>query len=195
MQHLPQSSCQAGYAGPIDEHEYDDVDRYRVYISGNDSAQCNGQVYGWRICPYPIDDYDTDELENFHVVLAMYHAGLQSMVQGSYIRLNLPAEDVFEDECFDYMLEPSQYFNVKYGDMVAACWYNNYNKLDLTVLDDWRYLIVYRGGVTCSEDAFHNLQIFMGYEEYITLRLSAYISECIYVLNLLTLCLFCYRCE
>ena len=111
----------------------------------------------------------------------MYHEDLNSMVQGSYIELNLiTAEDVFEEECFDYMLEPSQYFNVKYGDLVAACWYSDNNRLELAVLDDEKYLIrIYVD--SCSENSFQNFQFSIRYEYYITLRLSAYISEYIYL--------------
>ena len=170
-------SCQAGYTRPS-ERDFNDLRSERVYINADDPAECNGEVYGWRICPqysYRSDSYN--ESETFTVVLSMYSDYAHErffIVDGSYMELNL-TEDQLQDECFDYVLEPSQYFRVKEGNLVAVCWHDEGNRIELAIRQSDKNLITGRVD-SCSQTSVHSIETLDDRENRVLL-LSAHTTS------------------
>ena len=172
-------SCPSYEVGNTDttSQSGDELRGNRVFINIDHRARCNGTVYGWQICPLPADD--DDESESVEVVLAMYSyyrdEDVFVMVEGSHHELSLLGEDI-DFNCFDFMLDPSEYFDVRVRDMVAACWYDDDNRIELSVSQRNEFLIHF-GGDSCCEECIYD-SYDDGYDDkgHHTLRLSAYIS-------------------
>ena len=170
-------SCQAGSIEGRGESITEALESGTVYVNVADSAECNGVVYGWHVCVSAgsITDIPSE------VVIAMYDVfdnGI-SMVDGSHTELSVDIEDMYYYdygvECLDHMLEPSEYFRVKEGTLVAACWEDIDTGLDMAVEYDDKLLRWISTG-SCSEENMGFLNGF-GRVRGATLLLTAYISK------------------
>ena len=90
----------------------------RLYMNLEEVSPCAGTVYGWHYC------FDPDNDSPPHgIVLAMYSQKRNNsyqLVPGSYYELWV-SEEVESFTCRNITLEPSEYFSVQEGDVVAIC--------------------------------------------------------------------------
>ena len=152
-----------------------------MFLNLDDPAQCDGQVYGWHVCRAQGSDESPAE-----VTLAMYHEVEDSLflVSRSYREISVNGSDFgYHDdyglECLDLMLETSDYFRVKRGDVVGACWEDSDNRLELAVEHQDKYLVGLSTG-SCSERSLFSPQSSFERSD-VTLLLSAYISEYLFM--------------
>ena len=90
----------------------------RLYVNLEEESPCAGTVYGWHYCFDPDNDSPPRG-----IVLAMYSQredGSYQLVPGSYYVLRVN-EEVESFTCRNITLEPSEYFSVQEGDVVAIC--------------------------------------------------------------------------
>ena len=80
-----------------------------------DVSPCTGTVYGWHYCFDPDDDSPPRG-----IVLAMYSQKKYQLVPGSYYELRVN-EEVESFTCRNITMDPSEYFSVQEGDVVAIC--------------------------------------------------------------------------
>ena len=89
-----------------------------VYLNLNERAKCNGTVRGWRYCFEP--DKSLEQL-----ILAMYRPQVNDtyqLVLESYYQLRQEDGTSFDSlTCRNITLQPSEYFTVQEGDVVAFC--------------------------------------------------------------------------
>ena len=106
-------------AGPTDITDLEDRRNPRngwVYINANETATCDGTVYGWNYCFYPVDNR-----QEFKI--AMYRLqpnGTYRMVEESYYELSID-EQLDSFTCGNVSLQPSERFSVQQGDLVGFC--------------------------------------------------------------------------
>ncbi|CAI8022473.1 hypothetical protein GBAR_LOCUS13193 [Geodia barretti] len=115
-------SCQAGSINIPTDEDAVEVGSNTVFLNREDPAECDGQVYGWHICRAR-----RSNVPNPEVILAMYHrvSSVFTVVDGSYREL----------------IEPSEYFRVKRGDVVGVCYEeDSENTLELVVENTEREL-------------------------------------------------------
>ena len=90
----------------------------RLYMNLEEVSSCAGTVYGWHYC------FDTDGASPPRgIVLAMYSQtedNSYQLVPGSYYELRVN-EEVVSFTCHNITLDPSEYFSVQEGDVVAIC--------------------------------------------------------------------------
>ena len=90
----------------------------QLHMNLEDVSPCIGTVYGWHYCFDPDDDSPPRG-----IALAMYsQKGNNSyqLVPGSYYELRV-SEEVESFTCHNITLDPSEYFSVQEGDVVAIC--------------------------------------------------------------------------
>ena len=146
-----------------------DPETSTVYINVQEVAPCAGTVYGWQYCSNPTSSEDS----LLQVQVSMYHSGddgSYELVSGSLYSLIVEG-DIDSYICRDVFLDPSEYFPIEQGDMVAACW----NETDRVELFSFRRRVFNSlvSGGQCSQEVI---------DETITLNrralfLQAYISK------------------
>ena len=137
-----------------------------VYIDAQNPAPCSGKVYGWQLCTH-----------SFHapasVQFSMYRSGDESdsytLVNGSVYELTL-RNSFSTYTCLDRFLEEAEYFSVEEGDLVAACWGQGNNRVEIFSLRRGRRLM--EGG-SCSQSVINDPEQVVRRQ----ISLSAYISE------------------
>ena len=182
-QHCP--SYEVGAADPASLwNGAEELRSNRVFVNINDAAECNGTIYGWRVCPLRTEDDDDDDESSFQVVLAMYRYSSEVdaffMVDGSYHELRLREDEIEYGECFDHMLNNSAYFDVEEGDRVAACWQRRYKRIELAVERQNYFLLELEVDSCYDYDSVDH-----DYDDVAdqTILLSAFISEYIILCN------------
>ena len=162
-------TCPSYYVGNIGKQDQSRLPEFAtVYINTLDVAPCTGTVYGWRFCSYP-----TSGGAPFQVSISMYRShsdGSYHLLSGSLYELMLK-DGIDEYTCQDRFLDPSQYFSVEKGDMVASCWQGT-NRIELYGRSFRRSDLLASGG-QCSQS------IISDTNEVIlrALSLRAYISK------------------
>ena len=89
-----------------------------LYLNLEEESPCAGTVYGWHYCFDPDNDSPPRG-----IVLAMYSQkedNSYQLVPGSYYELRVN-EEVESFTCCNITLDPSEYFSVQEGDVVAIC--------------------------------------------------------------------------
>ena len=142
-----------------------------LYINSVDTSPCAGTVYGWHYCSNP-----TSEDAPFHVQLSMYREipdNHYQLVSGSPYQLTVE-ENIDSYTCQDRFLDPAEYFSVEQGDMVAACWSDSANRVELFAMNGTRRRVFFGGH--CVQEL---IDVGSSILRRFTLLLSAYISKCI----------------
>ena len=177
-------SCQAGSIIATDENVVE-IGTNRIFLNAEDPAECDGKVYGWHICR-PRDS----NVQNSEVIIAMYREvpsaltdrNIFTVVGDSLKDLNV-SEEYFDDndkyglECLDYMLEPSDHFKVKRGDVVGVCYESSENRLELVVEEPAKEIVILD---TDTESCFTSNGRISSHSPRVevTLLLSVYIGKC-----------------
>lgn len=111
---------------------------------------------------------------------ALTDGSIFTVVGDSFRDLNV-SDEYFDDndkyglECLDYMLEPSDHFKVKRGDVVGVCYESTENRLELVVEEPNKDLVI----LSADSCFTSNGQISShSPREQVTLLLSAYIGKC-----------------
>ena len=143
-----------------------------VYVNFEDTAPCSGTVYAWRYCSFP-----TSEDAPFQVFLAIYHNDIEGdtfeLVNGSLHNLTVE-ENTSSLTCQDVPLDPSEQFAIQQGDMVAACWSENVNRVQLFAMKSNKRLMYWSSGLCFQENlSTSGANIIRRH----TLLLSAHISK------------------
>ena len=175
-------SCQAGSIIATDENAVE-IGSNRIFLNAEDPAECDGKVYGWHICRPRGSD-----VQNSEVIIAMYREvpsaltdrNIFTVVGDSFRDLNV-SEEYFDDnekyslECLDYMLEPSDHFKVKRGDVVGVCYESTENRLELVVEEPAKDLVI-----LSADSCFRNNTRISSHSPRVevTLLLSVYIGKC-----------------
>lgn len=152
---------------PEPAHVYMDTD-------SEDRAPCSGIVYAWHYCSFP-----TSGDAPFHVLLAMYHTGVDDtyeLVNGSLYNLMVDGY-ISSFTCRDVFLDPSEQFVVEQGDMVATCWSENINRVEMFGFK-WQQRLAYWSSGLCSYESMNTLSTSgMMSRRRRTLLLFPYISK------------------
>ena len=155
------------------------AESHRLYVNFEDPAECSGQVYGWHVCV----PEGSNAVSPGGISIAMYSnfgGDDVRMVTGSYTELGLDEDsfNYYEEyrlQCAEYYLESSDYFRVKSGAMVAACWEDFDTGLEFAVENEERSLWGFSVN-SCSEEAMSFPTEFSSVE-HTALLLTALISE------------------
>ena len=92
------------------------------------------------------------------------------LVSGSLYQLTLQ-DSIPSYTCLDRLLEESEYFAIEQGDMVAACWSSDENRVEMFSRNVFRTLEA--GGGSCGQNVIDGTSRILFREIF----LSAYISE------------------
>ena len=148
----------------------------RLYMNLEEVSPCAGTVYGWHYC------FDPDGVSPpYDMVLAMYSQTEDNpyqLVPGSYYELRVN-EEVESFTCRNITLDPSEYFSVQEGDVVAICREVNKNNVVGLYFELQGHDLRYWEPGSCSETSIespNNFQDLFLKPERVTL-LSAYISK------------------
>ena len=108
---------EAGFTGQnMYDREYPNLGE--LYLNFEEVSPCAGTVYGWHYCFDPDNDSPPRG-----IVLAMYSQredNSYQLVPGSYYQLRVN-EEIESFACRNITLEPSEYFSIQEGDVVAIC--------------------------------------------------------------------------
>ena len=145
----------AGFTGDSAIH---DSSAGMIYVNDASShrAQCDGTVYAWHYCYYPIRNTN-----NLEVAFGVYRFDSDDdeyfLRPNSYYLLHLDSrEDSFT--CDTVTLNPSQYFQIYDGDRVGACLRDNNGIEFLDILAEsasssYRVAMWGSSSGSCSESA------------------------------------------
>ena len=147
--------------------------RGRLYMDLEEGSPCAGTVYGWHYCFDPDDDSPPRG-----IVLAMYKKEDNSyqLVPGSYYKLRVN-EEVESFTCRNITLDPSEYFSLQEGDVVAICREVLVNNTVELYFELKRHHLRYWEPGSCSEASIESLNSNPLRNFNRVMLLSAYISK------------------
>ena len=146
----------------------------QLHMNLEDVSPCAGTVYGWHYC------FDPDGVSPpYDMVLAMYSQtedNSYQLVPGSYYELRVNEEVEFFT-CQNITLDPSEYFGVQEGDVVAVCREAGVENVARLYFELQGHDLWYWQSQSCSETSMvsPNSDLFRRHDW--VLLLSAYISK------------------
>ena len=140
------SSYTAGFTG---DTAYSSSSDTRIYVNDAPAhhAPCDGTVYAWHYCYYPVNNQNDLEVA-FGTYERTSGNGRFILRNGSYYLLHLDSRES-SFSCGTVTLSPSQYFQIYDGDRVGACLRNSgFEFLDILAESAPNNFLVERWGGT-----------------------------------------------